>query len=637
MTQQAIILAGGKGTRLAERLEGRPKPLIDIDGTPLLGRQLELLSRHGFIDVVILVNHAADQVVRFCKESAFSHLSIRFVNDGDPKGTAGSLLAARDQLHDRFLVMYGDTLVNVDLRRLCEHHETSGADATLFLHPNDHPYDSDLVEVDDEDWITRFHSYPHDPQIYLPNLVNAGLYVIERRALEQWSNFHTPSDIAKELFPAMITSGVKLKGYRSFEYIKDIGTPDRLDMALGDLRSGRVRRAEYTHQQKAVLVDRDGTLNEERDHLCCAEDLTLFPGTAQAVKVLNEAEYRVVLITNQPVLARGECTYSEMRRIHNRLETELGRHHAIVDGIYLCPHHPHSGYPREVPALKIECDCRKPNIGLLKRAQSDLHIDFSQSWFIGDTTADMLTATRAGVRSILVQTGYAGADGKYIVDPDYIVRDFQAATELIVDVYPKLVDEARRLIADVKPGDVALIGGLAQQGKSTLTATLKSELQAAGRDPVVLHLDHFIKSIDQRGAGLLGRFDLLSAGRVVAPWLAKPQDYEITIPHYDRMKRTSLEAGGSLKLKQESVLLIEGVPAFLMELPISSRVHRIFVDGPEAERRDRVIEDLILRGTPFEEATRIYVERCHDEAALVLGLRPLAEKIFSFPVIRRNR
>jgi len=103
------------------------------------------------------------------------------------------------------------------------------------------------------------------------------------------------------------------------------------------------------------------------------------------------------------------------------------------------------------------------------------------------------------------------------------------------------------------------------------------------------------------------------------------------------MKRTSLEAGGSLKLKQESVLLIEGVPAFLMELPISSRVHRIFVDGPEAERRDRVIEDLILRGTPFEEATRIYVERCHDEAALVLGLRPLAEKIFSFPVIRRNR
>lgn len=432
---QAVILAGGKGTRLASRLAGKPKPLVDVDGVPLLRRQIEALAEYGVDDIVLLVNHAADQIAEFVARADLP-ARVALIDDGQPKGTAGATLACLDRLEDRFAVVYGDTLFDLDVEHMISEHVVAGADATLLLHPNDHPADSDLVEIDRDGWITAFHPYPHDHGRNLRNLVNAAFYIVEKRALEPWAGKMGVGDFAKHLFPAMLTEGARLKGHVSFEYIKDIGTPARLDKAERHLRSGLVRRARRDRRQCAVFVDRDGTLNRLNGHISRADDLELFAHVGAAVKRLNDAEYRVVVITNQPVLARGECDETGLARIHAKLEAGLGADGAYLDAIHYCPHHPDRGFAGEVEELKRACDCRKPGTAMVEAAAQAMNIDLAQSWMIGDSTADIAMAERAGLRSVLVATGEAGRDGKWQAEPTFRAADFPEAVDQILATTP---------------------------------------------------------------------------------------------------------------------------------------------------------------------------------------------------------
>ena len=432
--KQLVILAGGKGTRLKDRLGDLPKPMIPIAEKPLLEHQVELARAHGFTDVLLFVHYRADLIQEHLGDGTRWGLRIRYIIEKEPLGTAGAVLAGFNELSDRFAVMYGDTMINVDLTRFWNAHNASGADATLFLHPNNHPLDSDLVEMDAHDWITAFYNRPHATDRFYQNLVNAGLYVLEKRALEPWRSNVKPMDFGKDLFPAMVARGGKLLGYNSPEFIKDIGTPSRYDWVCSQYEAGIIQRSSLATPQRAVFIDRDGTLVREvsSQGLHRIEDLELLPGAAEAIHELNQTGLRAVLITNQPVIAKGFCTEAELQKIHNKLETLLGVEHAFLDRIYFCPHHPEKGFPGERAELKIDCDCRKPKPGMLLQAQCDLNIDLSQSWLIGDTTTDVQTARNAGVHSILVRTGHGGADGKHPAKPDYYCNDVLEAVRLIV-------------------------------------------------------------------------------------------------------------------------------------------------------------------------------------------------------------
>jgi histidinol-phosphate phosphatase family protein len=455
MSRQAIILAGGMGTRLRARLGDLPKPMIPFAGKPLLEHQIELCRKHGFTDILIFACYRADIIEAHFGDGAKLGVRIRMVVEREPLGTAGAVLDGFDLLAERFAVLYGDTMVNLDLGRLWQHHEARQADATLVLHPNDHPLDSDLVEVDDTDRITAFHNRPHPSGVWRQNLVNAGLYVMEKRALTAFrhpaSGIRHPGsatdagspmpdsghsgilDFGKDLFPAMLRAGKRLLGYNTPEFIKDIGTPERYDKIAAQLASGVVAHSSLDVKQPAVFLDRDGTLVEEvsRHGLTSADQLKLIPHAAEAVHRLNQLGYRTVLVTNQPVIAKGMATEADVREAHNKLETLLGLEHAFLDRIYLCPHHPDKGFPGERPELKIACDCRKPGIGMINRAVADLNIDLAQSWFIGDTTVDLQTAKNAGIRSILVKTGHAGDDGRFDAAPEFVAENVLGAVELI--------------------------------------------------------------------------------------------------------------------------------------------------------------------------------------------------------------
>ncbi|HNQ89708.1 MAG TPA: HAD-IIIA family hydrolase [Verrucomicrobiota bacterium] len=431
--KQAVILAGGLGTRLRERLGDLPKPMIPIGGRPLLDHQLALCRRHGFDEVLILAGHRGSTIREYVGDGSRWGVGVRLCIEPEARGTAGAVVGVESALAPRYLVVYGDEMLGVDLDRLWRAHAEREAAATLLLHPNDHPLDSDLVEVDDADWIVGFHPRPHPAGALHANLVNAALYVIERGALAPWKGHGGILDFGRDVFPELKARGGRLYGYRSSEYIKDIGTPERYDRVCAEFEAGLVARSGWDRPQRAVFLDRDGTLNAEVGGVCRPEDLELLPGVAEAVRRLNHAGYRAVVITNQPVVAKGWCTAEELRRIHHRLEMALGAGHGFLDRIYVCPHHPERGFPGERPELKIECDCRKPGLGLVRRAVADLGIALGESWLVGDSTTDLATARAAGVRSVLVRTGLGGRDGKHAVSPDFVVDNVGAAVALILE------------------------------------------------------------------------------------------------------------------------------------------------------------------------------------------------------------
>lgn len=430
--KQVIILAGGLGTRLKARLGDLPKPMIPISGKPLLEHQIELAKSHGFTQIIIFACYRPDLIERHFGDGSRWGVQIRYIIEARPLGTAGAVLAGFSELANRFLVLYGDTMVNVDLDRIWKAHIKKGADATLLLHPNDHPLDSDLVEMDAAGWVRAFHGRPHARDKYFQNLVNAGLYVIEKDALRAWAQDPTVLDFGKDIFPALLSQRGKLYGYNTPEYIKDIGTPQRYDRVCAEFESGVIQRSSLKTPQRAVFLDRDGTINTEVDGVTSADKLELLANAAQAIHRLNHYGYRAVLVTNQPFVAKGFCTEADIQTIHNKLETLLGAEHAFLDRIYYCPHHPEKGFPGERPELKINCTCRKPSPGLLHEAVKDLNIDLKSSWFVGDTTTDIQTARNAGVRSILVKTGHAGRDGKHTAEADAIADDLLAAVDQII-------------------------------------------------------------------------------------------------------------------------------------------------------------------------------------------------------------
>ena len=615
--KQAIILAGGKGTRLAERLQGLPKPLIDICGKPLLERQIELLKSYGFDQILILVNHGAQQIMDFCLSRDQWNIDIQCINDGMPLGTAGATINILPLLADDFLVVYGDTMFDIDLARFQAFHEQDlSAGASLFLHPNDHPQDSDLVGMDESNGITAFYPYPHPPGTYLPNLVNAGMYYFRKSALQAWLGNKELLDFGKDIFPALIEQGVVLRGYNSPEYIKDCGTPARLDKVCAQYESGLIAGANLRFKQKLVFLDRDGTINHLVDHLTKLEDFELLPGVAKAINTLNKSGYRAVLVTNQPVIARGDCTPEELEQVHYKMQTLLGQEGAYLDRIYYCPHHPDQGFANEVPELKIACQCRKPAIGMLEQARADLNADFSTSWMIGDSTADLLAAHAAGVRSILLETGAAGLDEKYAVLPDFIAPNLPMAVDFILHHYPRLLQRCETLAQEITVGEMVFLGGPSRTGKSTLAHCLQDALKQQGKSSVIVSLDGWLKPALERGSNVLERYDVPALLKLITSLVRRTHERAVTVPIYSK-NNAELKHKIQKTIQPQDVLIFEGTIALHLAKSASSLLdahsHLWYVTMDEALRKARVLAEYALRGKSGLEAEQIYMQRLQDE------------------------
>lgn len=414
---KAVIMAGGKGTRLQSIAKDIPKPMFLVLGKPILEYQIESLKRSGITDITIIVGYLGSVIQEYFENGEKLGISINYIVEEAPLGTAGALFYLKEKVNDDFFLIFGDLILDIDWNRFMDFHKSHNAVITLYGHPNGHPYDSDVIVVDSDNKVTGIEPKNVKRDFYYHNFVNAGLYCISPKLLDVFTTLKK-IDLEKKLIAEQIILGT-VYAYRSTEYIKDIGTPGRLNAVSADVKNGVVKSQNLKNKQRAVFLDRDGTINVLKGFLKRIEDFELISGVANAIKKINESSYLTIIITNQPVIARGECTFEELENIHKKMETELGKQGAYIDDIFFCPHHPDNGYEGEIPELKFDCECRKPKIGMLIQAAEKYNIDLSKSWYIGDTTMDIQTGINAGMKTILVKTGKAGLDGKYNVSSTY--------------------------------------------------------------------------------------------------------------------------------------------------------------------------------------------------------------------------
>ena len=394
---KAIILAGGRGSRMAGLFDGVPKALVPVSGVPVLQRQLQTLRREGVRDVVLVCGYLAQQIKDFCGDGERFGMRIGYFTETQPLGTAGALF--RMDLREDFLLLNGDLVFDVDLGGMLDFHMRRAALATLFAHPSTHPSDSMWIGTDADARVTAFCRADERP-VFAHNLSNAGIAILSPQLLAQCTPRET-MDLDRDVLQPNVKEG-RIFAYRSCEYVKDMGTPQRLAEVGRDFARGLPEKRQKSRPKSAVFLDRDGTLNKYKGYIAEPEELELIDGAAEAVRRINESGHLAVLATNQPVVARGGCTMETLDEIHCRLEALLGAQGAYLDAVYVCPHHPDKGFSGENPALKINCGCRKPKPGMLLRAAEELHIDLSASYMVGDTERDVQTAKNAGCRPVLL-------------------------------------------------------------------------------------------------------------------------------------------------------------------------------------------------------------------------------------------
>ena len=432
---KAVIMAGGKGTRLESLTRGEiPKPMIPIKEKPLLLWQIEELKRYGIVDITMIIGHLGEKISEYFGNGEKFGVNIDYIIEDKPLGTAGAFYYLKDKLIDGyFLLVFGDIFFNIDIDKMESFHKSKKADVTIFAHPNSHPYDSDLVETDPDERVIRFDSKNNKRDYWYDNMVNAGLYILDKSVCEKVAE-PVKTDFEKDILAVMAASGEAIYAYKSPEYVKDVGTVDRIEKAVSELDAGLISRKNLSNKQSAIFLDRDGTINKLDNFIYKAEDLELLDGVVEAIGAINSSGLLAIIITNQPSVARGLCDVSDIDHIHKKLKTLLGKEGVFVDDIFFCPHHPDKGFPEENPLYKIDCECRKPKTGMIEQAKEKFNIDLSSSYMIGDSTMDIELAKKAGLKSVLVMTGLGGSDNKYDAVPDFTAENLYEAVQKILGV-----------------------------------------------------------------------------------------------------------------------------------------------------------------------------------------------------------
>lgn len=425
-----VISAGGKGTRLSSLISDIPKPMVKVCGKPILEYQIECLYRNNIKKIYIIIGHLGHVIKEYFQDGSNFGVSIEYIEEKEPLGTAGGLFYLKSLISSTFVFMYGDLMLDIDISKMLNFHLTHQKNITLFTHPNSHPFDSDLIVEDENHKVIDIDSKHNIRNYYFNNLVNAGVFMVSNKIFDDYFQNIKKMDFEKDIVYKEIMKG-NVYSYRSSEYVKDAGTPERYFEVCEDVKKQLPYKRNLSNKQKCIFLDRDGTINKLKGFIIDINTIELENGVVEGIKDINNSEFLTIVITNQPVIARGEVTEEQLRLFHNKIETLLGEKGAYLDDLFYCPHHPDSGFKGEIKELKIKCSCRKPNIGLILLAKEKYNLDLSNSYFVGDSTTDILTGLNAGTKTVLVNTGNKGKDAKYTVKPDYTVDSLQGLNKII--------------------------------------------------------------------------------------------------------------------------------------------------------------------------------------------------------------
>ncbi len=391
--KQALFLVGGRGTRLGALSANTPKPMQEIaPGVRFLDLILENAARMGFTDLVLLAGHLGDKVEEAYDGQRIGEAEIRVVRESQPMGTGGALAQAAQVLDEYFVLLNGDSFFDINLRALTAAPLPEGG-GRLALRMVEDTARYGSVQLDG----ARISAFiEKNPDLTGPGLINGGIYYLDRAMV---SRIEAPSSIESDVFPELVREG-RLEGLPFDGYFLDIGLPETLAQAQRETAALRVR--------PAAFLDRDGVLNEDQGYTYRVEDLTWMPGAREAIRLLNDRGYRVIVVTNQAGVARGYYEEEAIGVFHAGMQAQLAEAGAFVDAFYHCPFHADG----TVPAYTVEDHPdRKPNPGMILRALSDWQVNRNASFLIGDKPSDMEAARRAGLPGHL----YKGGDLRALV------------------------------------------------------------------------------------------------------------------------------------------------------------------------------------------------------------------------------
>ncbi len=392
------ILIGGIGSRVKKISKKIPKAFLKVGKYSIIDHQLKILSK--IKKKIIIISNKKISKFNNQLRNKYKDINLKILEESMPLGTGGCLKPLQDYKNDNYLIIMGDLIFNIDFKKFFSFHRKNNSDITLLVHPNDHPFDSDLLEVNEKNQLIKFHNKPHIKSD-IGNLSSSGIFFINKKIFK-YIKPKKFQDLTKDILPKLLKKKIKIYAYNTREYVKDAGTPKRINLIKKHMKTRKFINGNINKKLPAIFLDRDGVINKEYSNKNYQNPMEINEGAISAVKKINENGFLSVIITNQPAIAKGIITLDKLRRDHKKLEYQFGLKGAYFDRIYFCPFHPEKGFKGEVKKYKRKSTWRKPDNGMFLQAIKDLNIDVKKSFMIGNSSADYYSAKKTGIKCLMV-------------------------------------------------------------------------------------------------------------------------------------------------------------------------------------------------------------------------------------------
>ena len=375
---QAVIIAGGRGERLKPFTDEMPKPMYIVEGKPFIEH---LIKNFGIENILLLLGYKAEKIVDYLGDGKNFGVHIDYDITDASFDTAERMTHAIDKYEDIFLFMYCDNICPINYKKLVDDFYKHNADIQISVYKNKDKWTKDNLIVDENGLVVIYDKTKTNPNL---QGVDIGYEIIKKSAINRFKDL--TGGFNKIVFPKLVEEKKIFATTTEHRYYS-IGSFDRMKYT-----------EEFLKNKKVCFLDRDGTLNVRPDKACYIEkeeDFIWLDGAKEAVKLLNDNNYLVILITNQPGIKRGNLTIETLAKIHNKMQKDLTEIGAKIDKIYYCPHN-----------WDENCECRKPKPGMIFDAQKDFSINLNNAILFGDDERDIEAANNANVKSVLITYEY---------------------------------------------------------------------------------------------------------------------------------------------------------------------------------------------------------------------------------------
>tara|TARA_Y100000590_G_scaffold185082_1_gene210861 strand:- start:2784 stop:4067 length:1284 start_codon:yes stop_codon:yes gene_type:complete len=423
---QAVIICGGKGSRLKSLIGNKPKALVKFNNKENLKIQIETLKRNGIKSFLFLVNNFEFEIREFLKKNYEDRFII--IKDEDYFGTGGCLYGAKKYLQKKFVIVYSDLFLKFNFKNFVKESLLSKCCFSCVVHANNHPFDSDTVDLDKNYKIKKI--YKKNTNNFKINNAISGVYFAKKNFLNYFyfkkkKNY----DLVNDVLPFIIKKNHNVYGYKTIEYIKDFGTPGRIKDINNDIKKNKIKNLDFSFKSKAIFLDRDGVINQENKKVKNIKNFKIFPNTNKVIKKINNNKIPCFIISNQSGLAKKEFSLIDLFKVISKLDNYLSQKKAYIDDFLICPHYDKLKYKNT--NISFFSKYRKPNPGMITYLATKYRINLKRSFFIGDTDIDVLTGKKAGLKTILVE-GPKLKDYKMNIKPTFKVKSLKSAVNLIL-------------------------------------------------------------------------------------------------------------------------------------------------------------------------------------------------------------